>query len=296
MRLYNQLTAKHALRVIRRRGRPSRVRRLVLLCLFGLACTVASLAVSKTLTTQAHSLTASLAPIKLAAVGAPQPTSSPAPTPIQASSGAATPAVSSSVSAAVVPQCIPDTSYSLPTEITPTQPGLVQVIDTPSTYSLFGNTPAQIMAQMTRCTPVQSSGTGGFTGTFAASTANTISWQITSTDNGSGVCSVTSVAVTLHINQVFPEWQPSSGSPSGLNAEWQTYSTKLHAYEQGHVQLDEAAANAVLSDLQTLPATACGSIDQVANTKANADLASYLSANANYDTTNDFGLKEDVVL
>jgi predicted secreted Zn-dependent protease len=194
-----------------------------------------------------------------------------------------------------VPNCTPDNSYSLPSSITPLEPGLQQIIDTPSTYTVYGDSPSQIMSEIDQCTPVHTAGTNGAAGNYAASTANTISWSIEYTDTD-GQCSITNADVTLHISQVFPEWQATGGSPSSLNSLWQNYITKLVAYEQGHVSLDETAANAVLSDLQNLPTTSCSEVNQVANSVANNDANGNLAANANYDNINDFGLNEGVVL
>jgi predicted secreted Zn-dependent protease len=195
-----------------------------------------------------------------------------------------------------VPSCIPDSSYQTPAALAPQQAGVQEVIDALSGYTVYGNTTTQIMAQMSRCTAVRSTGTGGTAGNFAASTAYSVSWHSSYNDNGAGLCTVGSTAVSLHINQVFPQWQATSGSSAGLAGLWQTYSSKLHAYEQGHVQLDEAAANTILKDLENLPPTACGSIAQIANTKGMADIANYNAANANYDIANSFGLKQGVTL
>ncbi len=216
---------------------------------------------------------------------AQQPTNTPAAT---VSATAAT--------TAAVPTCIPDSLYRAPVPLAAQQPGIQQIIDTPSNYAVYGTTPAQIMAQMARCTPVHSTGTGGAPGKFAASTANAISWHVSYSDVGTGLCTITGVSVSLHINQVFPLWQPTSGSSATLARLWQDYSNKLHAYEQGHVQLDVAAAATILSDLQTLPVTACSDIAQAANTKALADIARNNTANTNYDIVNNFGLKQGVVL
>ncbi|HUC88109.1 MAG TPA: DUF922 domain-containing protein [Candidatus Binatia bacterium] len=212
------------------------------------------------------------------------------PAPVVTTAAVAQPAV-----VVAAPSCTPDTSYVPAGAINPSQPGLEQVIDQPSTYTVYGNTPDQIMSEIAECTPIHSSGTGGVAGDFAASTANAISWTLNYTDNNN-VCSVDSVDVTLHINQVFPNWQASASSPASLNSTWQTYLTGLEAYEQGHAQLDEAAAAQVLSDLQNLPASSCDTIVQSANTVAEADTANNLTANTNYDLVNDYGLKENVTL
>lgn len=151
------------------------------------------------------------------------------------------------------------------------------------------------MDQIDQCTPVHSAGSDGPVGNYAASTANDITWVINYTDTN-GLCTITNAEVTLHINQVFPQWQPTSGSPSSLNSVWQNYITKLTAYEQGHVQLDETAASSLLSDLENLPPTACSDINQVASSQADSDITKNLAANAAYDTVNNFGLNEGLAL
>lgn len=216
------------------------------------------------------------------------------------STPASQPNVSTAVATPVIlpsaPNCNPDTSYQTPGSITPTSPGLQQVIDAPSTYTVYGNSPSQVMNQIDDCTPVHSSGSNGSPGNYAASTAYNISWQLNYNTNASGQCVPANVEVTLHINQVFPQWQATAGVQPGLTSAWQTYIAKLQTYEQGHVQLDDQAAAAVLSDLQNLPATDCETINQLANTTANNDITTYQNANLNYDLINAFGLKQDVVL
>ena len=188
--------------------------------------------------------------------------------------------------------CTPDTSYQMPTQLSLSQPGLQQVIDSPNTYTVYGNSGSQILAQMAQCTPVHY--TSGIPAILAASTAYSIDWQFDYVYNGTN-CSLSNVKVGLHINQIFPNWQPSGGNNS-MAASWQGYISKLHAYENGHVQLDEQAGATVLDDLQNFPPTDCTAITQAATTQAEADLHSYDIANANYDTGNNYGLNQGITL
>jgi predicted secreted Zn-dependent protease len=230
-------------------------------------------------------------------VAPPSATARPSVTAISpALKPSASPSTETASAVPAVPNCQPDTSYSMPTDITPTYAGLQVIIDTPSTYAVYGNTPAEIMSQMANCTPVDSAGTNGASGKYAASTANTIDWSVSYTDNGTGICSIASASLTLHINQVFPLWQPTSGMPSSLISDWQTFTTKLHAYEQGHVSLDEAGAQTVLNNIEQVSPTACDSINSVVSSIVSADNANTLTANANYDIANDFGNKEGIGL
>jgi predicted secreted Zn-dependent protease len=196
------------------------------------------------------------------------------------------------VPAAQAPLCTPDSSYQLPSAMTLSQPGLSQVIDTPSTYVVYGTNAEQIMTEISHCTPVHT--TSGKVGDYAASTADYINWQFSYDANDDGLCSLDNVAVGLHVNQIFPSWQPSGSS--SLGSDWQEYIAKLYAYENGHVLIDEQTANQVLDDLQNFPPTDCDAIVQAATAIAVSDTNNGNQANANYDTNNDYGLNEGVIL
>jgi predicted secreted Zn-dependent protease len=173
---------------------------------------------------------------------------------------------------------------------------LNQVIDDPSTYNIYGDTTAEVNSQMYTCTPVHSTGTGGSAGNYAASTAITLAWNISYNENPDGLCSVISANVSSHINQVFPNWVATSGSPASLSVQWQNYITKLHSYEAGHKSLDEQEGSSVYNDLVSMPAISCDTINQAAQAIFSQDTAKYNAANSAYDISNQFGLKEDVSL
>jgi predicted secreted Zn-dependent protease len=196
----------------------------------------------------------------------------------------------------VLPQCTPDNSYQMPTVLAATAPGLNQVIDDPSTYNIYGDTTAEVNSQMYTCTPVHSTGTGGSAGNYAASTAITLAWNISYNENPDGLCILISANVISHINQVFPNWVATSGSPASLSVQWQNYITKLHSYEAGHKSLDEQEGSSVYNDLVSMPAISCDTINQAAQAIFSQDTAKYNAANSAYDISNQFGLKEDVSL
>ncbi|HTB49092.1 MAG TPA: DUF922 domain-containing protein [Verrucomicrobiae bacterium] len=202
------------------------------------------------------------------------------------------PPASAPITTVSSPLCTP-TSYQLPATLPLSQPGVQQVIDPASNYTVYGLTASQVMSQVARCTPVHS--TNGVSGTFAANTAYTINWKAGYTSSSEGLCTLNTIQVGLHINQVFPVWQPSAAA-ADLATRWQSYISKLHAYENGHVQLDQAAAATVFNDLQNLPPTDCGAIAQAASNKVNADIAINNAANASYDSNNDFGINQGITL
>jgi len=196
----------------------------------------------------------------------------------------------------IVPTCTPISPSALPTVIDPEVPGLQTQVDSPTTYTVFGDSTDEINAQIAECTPVQSSGTDGFAGRFAASTSNTISWKFGYSEIGPDSCKISYVAVSLHIEQVFPNWQPTSGQNPELTEQWQVFITKLHGYEEGHVTLDEQSAEKILTDLVNFPPTACENISAAGNNLAQLDMDNNLTINTNYDISNDFGNKEGVSL
>jgi len=204
------------------------------------------------------------------------------------------PSPSSTPIANSLPACSPDNSYQPPVGLPLDKPGLQQVIDSPASYMVYGNTPTEVVSQINKCTPVHI--TSGQPGLFAATTGYAVNWQFDYAPDSSGSCVISDVRVGLHVSQVFPAWQSSNSAVVGLDTSWQNYITKLKAYEKGHVQLDETEAATILSDLENFPPTDCGSIDATATGKAQADLSAYDTANADYDTANNYGLKQNIVL
>jgi predicted secreted Zn-dependent protease len=243
-----------------------------------------SAALSNPNETQVAAVVATPSPSLKAATSAP--VAQPAPTVTATTAAVIAPA----------PNCTPDTSSILPSAITPTQSGLQTVVDSPSYYSVYGNTTSQVTAQIAACTPVTSSGTNGFAGKFAAATSNSISWNVNYNVDDNDICTVSSADITLHISQVFPTWQATSGATAGLQSAWSTYSTKLYAYEQGHAQLDESGAQTLLSDLLATPTTPCSTVYAVVSAEATKDIQNTLNANTAYDVNNAFGAKENVAL
>ena len=217
-------------------------------------------------------------------------------TPVANASGVVTltPSLNNAPAANPVPACSSDNSYRSPAGLPLEKPGLQQVIDSPAGYTVYGNTATEVMSQINKCTPVHI--TSGRPGLFAATTSYAINWQVDYVPGSNGLCVTDGVRVGLHVKQVFPAWQPTDSATAGLDTSWRNYITKLRAYENGHVQLDETAAATVLSDLRDFPPTDCNSIEGAATAKAKADVSAYDAANADYDTSNNYGLKQDIVL
>lgn len=188
-----------------------------------------------------------------------------------------------------VPNCTPDTSYSIPAQLnvaaSPT--GLTQSIDPPAYYRVYGNSSAQVHAQLQQCAPGDE---------FSGVTGYSLAWQYDTTDNGSDTCTISNVKVGLHINMALPQWQPSSGAAAGLATEWQKFITGLTTHENGHVAIDQQYGTQLLNDLQAYPATDCGSVAAGIQAKASADITSLNAANDAYDARTNHGATQGAIL
>jgi len=214
----------------------------------------------------------------------PPPISSPAP------------AVTPAVSIAAPQDCTaPTYSLPLPIDLSDKANGLTQVTDTPTYYRVYGNTAAQIKAQLLRCTPLSSS-IASENGSFAARTGSALSWQYSSTPDGTGTCRISNVKVGLHLNMILPLWQPTGSAVDGLAGSWQNLISNLTIHENGHLALYQQYASQLVNDLQSLPAVSCESTAASVASKSAADVAALNTANADYDTSTNNGVEQGVVL
>jgi predicted secreted Zn-dependent protease len=205
------------------------------------------------------------------------------------------PAPAAAPSAVALPQDCTRATYSLPTQINlSNQPnGLSQVIDAPTYYQVFGNTPAQIKAQLHRCAPLVNS-TGNTT--FSAETGSTLAWQYNSTYFNEGTCTISNVKVGLHLNMILPLWQPSGLEDRGLAGKWQNLIGSLTVHENGHIAIYQQYAQQLLNDFQSLPATDCASIAATVAAKAAANIAALDAAHKAYDADTKHGVSQGAVL
>ena len=207
------------------------------------------------------------------------------------------PAITAHNPVVVLQSCAPDSTYGLPSQLNLAADGngLTQVIDAHSYYQVYGNTAAQIHAQVKQCAPNGGSEAGGGD-EFAAETGYRLTWQYDTTTDGSGVCDVANVKVGLHLNMVLPAWQATASASNGLNAAWQNYISSLVTHENGHAAIDQQYAGQLLNDLQAYPATDCGSIAASIQAKANADIAALTAANNAYDAQTNHGATQGAIL
>ncbi len=208
----------------------------------------------------------------------PQPAApAPAPAPVK-TPAAVTPTKTGPAPA--VPNCTKPTNFTTADvlSIDSSQPGLKEVNEPANLYEVYGYTADQIRSQINQCSPVSSFGGGAYD-------AYT-SWNLNSTFDTSesgGKCTLTGVAVGLHIKTVMPTWQSTSYAAAGLSAKWSTYVANLTTHEHGHATLAEQYANETLSGLVSFPATDCSTIYQSAFAFAQAKKTALNQASASYD-------------
>jgi predicted secreted Zn-dependent protease len=190
------------------------------------------------------------------------------------------------------PSCQPS-GYAQPAAptVSADQPGLHQNILAPSHYTVSGNTASQLGNQLNDCTPVTENGER-----FAASTDYAINWAFDFLGDGNGTCHVTQASVGINVGIIYPNWQPTAGAAAGLDASWQRFITNLATHENGHVQIDQAGAAQLLSDLQNFPATGCDAIVGQVTAKASADIQGINQANQAYDTRTNHGAHQGATL
>jgi predicted secreted Zn-dependent protease len=156
------------------------------------------------------------------------------------------------------------------------QPGVKVVVDAPNYYTVFGTTISQAKAQIAQCSPVEN-------GRYAAVTTSAINWQFSYyKDSTTLQCKISTVAVGVHTAFLYPSWNTP-------NQQWRTFMASITIHEQGHAAMDLAAANAILTDLQTMPLTDCATIGAAADYRANGHIAALRQANASYDTDTNHG-------
>ncbi|HSX45959.1 MAG TPA: DUF922 domain-containing protein [Candidatus Saccharimonadia bacterium] len=174
--------------------------------------------------------------------------------------------------------------------LSPGQNGVSQVVDQPIYYQVYGNTAAQVQAQIKQCSQVSQSGED-----FAAGTYYTMNWLYDYTTDGL-TCSIVNVAVGVHVGQVLPDWNPTASSDSGYAAKWRSFMANLQTHENGHRDLDIQYASKIKQDLKGLQGVSCSGIKQAADATANADLAALNWANDNYDAQTDHGQTQGAVI
>jgi predicted secreted Zn-dependent protease len=191
------------------------------------------------------------------------------------------------------PLCKAGNSFSAPVapQASTDRPGFSESATSQQTYTVYGNSAADISSQVYRCTPVQTD-----EGRFAASTDYSINWAYNFVTDDAGLCRVNAASVTLATSQVLPTWQTTKGTPASAAKAWQDFNTHLLEHENGHLSLDRQYANKLLRDLQNTPAADCAVIGAKAQASIHSNLGALKQANQDYDANTGHGVSQGATL
>ena len=124
-------------------------------------------------------------------------------------------------------------------------------------------------------------------GSFSGATSYWLGTHYTYQLTPDAQCRLSDIAIGLHVTQILPRWD-GSGS-TALGAKWEAYEHNLTLHENGHTTIDIAQAEALLSDLQSMPAMPCDQIAAAANAITNSHIAALNTANDSYDQATGHG-------
>jgi len=205
----------------------------------------------------------------------------PIPTHVVASAGA------------VTTSCTPDTSYHLPggLDLSAATDGLTEQRDSAHTYVIYGNDGSTVRRQIISCAPKLGGGED-----YTGYTVYNLSWRYNYTLESGSQCTLSSVKVGLHINQVLPAWHAQASTSAAFTAAWQTFAANLRTHEEGHVVLDEQYATQLVHDLQQASAADCDTLAQVAKGITDTDVTALNTANTNYDASTNHGATQGAIL
>jgi predicted secreted Zn-dependent protease len=204
-----------------------------------------------------------------------------------------------SISATVRPtprRVLPDCSsapYQLPSQLAGQDlaAGVHVSPDTSVTYPVYGDTTADLEQDIARCSPIATS-----EGRFAATTGYALATYYRYAGTAQGTCRVTSAVVTLHINQTFPQWQDKPTADSQTRVAWNNFIANLHTHEQGHIELDQAAAQNLFAQLTNLEAPNCSALQTIVSATTSSIINNLRIANDQYDDTTKHGTTQGAVL
>lgn len=171
---------------------------------------------------------------------------------------------------------------SVPIDISPSDPGLKQDIDT-HYYQVYGTTPTEVRTQLNEC-GAKSGGEG-----YDAYTSYYINWAYNYQPIAGG-CLVKDVAVGAKIDFFYPKWEDPGNAQAGLKENWQRYMNNLETHENGHKDIALAGAQAILDALVSLPTySTCDEAQSTANSTAQGIFNDYDARQEAYDAETNHG-------
>lgn len=213
-------------------------------------------------------------------------------TPSEISIPAAVLASFTSSSVSVVPDCTVAAPYSAPSALSlnASSPTLTKVIDATGYYEVYGSSMSQLRASVQSCKYRVA-----VAGDYHAITARQINWSYT-TAQTSDACTLQNLHVGLHIAQLLPTFRPTSSTPAGVAAAWNTYATNLAAHENGHVALATQHIDQLVARLQAIGPMRCDLLKSQIALMISSELAILNSQDALYDAHTNHGATQGAVL
>lgn len=187
-----------------------------------------------------------------------------------------------------IPSCTP-AKYRLPTplDVQGLPEGVTTFEDSLQQYTIYGNTADQRLQQLQRCAP---------DGEYAGAASYQVTWQYGYIVRADGLCQIMQPKIGLHLAMILPRWQPGTNVSADELTTWNTYIRALSIHEQGHYQISQQFADAMLDGLNQLPAQTCGTLKTAADKLLEAKLAELSLAQKNYDDTTNHGATQGAVL
>lgn len=178
--------------------------------------------------------------------------------------------------------------YSLPatTSLASAASGLSVQDDGVTHYGVGGDSVPAIRSALNSCAP-------GFTGAsahgeFLAYTSYTLNWDYRIEHLADGTCRATTVKVGLHLSQLQPELINARTVSPSIQKKWSAFEAGLVAHENGHKAIDIAKAQALVTTLGGMKGS-CARITAMATSATNAVLNTIVTANADHDSSTDYG-------
>lgn len=158
-------------------------------------------------------------------------------------------------------------------------------------YPIRGRTDTELRSQMSQKGPLDA-----LEGRrYDAYTAWTVNWSYRYKSVGKQ-CTIASVQTKVGITFTLPKWQPASGTPRSLKAEWKQYLAALQTHEDGHKYHGIAAGQDVIRTLSRFPSAAsCSTLGTTANQAAQQIIQRYNQKDIEYDRLTQHGFTQGAV-
>ena len=131
---------------------------------------------------------------------------------------------------------------------------------------------------------------------YDAGTEYQIRWRYRTVRVGE-MCRFDSVVVHLNVRFIYPRWEIPSSASERLVQTWRRYYINLQGHEYGHFDLARTGCKEILRVIKEIqPSLTCRSIEDTADSMAEAIVASVKKKQAEYDRVTDHGATQGVRL